>query len=38
MKREIKRFTNDEPYDYPWDCVVSEYLRKGYKKECNRFL
>ena len=33
MKREIKRFTNDEPYDYPWDCVVSEYLRKGYKNE-----
>lgn len=37
MKTEIKHFVNNEPYGYPWDCVVAEYLRKGFKKDCGEY-
>ena len=37
MKTEIKHFTKDEPYGQIWEQVVTEYLRKWYKKDCGEY-
>lgn len=41
IKTEIKHFTNeiykDNPYGYPWEQAVEEYLKNGYKEKNNEY-
>ena len=41
MKAEIRHFTNElpnnEPYGYPWEQAVTEYLKNGYKDERGQY-